>query len=207
MKSQILSFAALLLLVTTISLADEACTDQSTQTQENVPSCCSQTESKDAHKDCNHDKEDASTAGKSEQMDHQHHADVNQRGDEVMGFDHTKTTHHFYLKPDGGIIQVTANTSTDSDSRNKIRTHLQEISNRLKNGDFSPAKQIHGRQPDGAETMTQLKDQIQFEYEEVSDGARIVIKSQDEEARKAVHEFLKFQIQDHRTGDSVNVQP
>ena len=28
---------------------------------------------------------------------------MNERGDHVMGFDHTKTTHHFRLLADGGI--------------------------------------------------------------------------------------------------------
>ena len=31
---------------------------------------------------------------------------MNERGDHVMGFDHTKTTHHFRLLSDGGSIEV-----------------------------------------------------------------------------------------------------
>ena len=31
---------------------------------------------------------------------------MNERGDHVMGFDHTKTTHHFRLLADGGSIEV-----------------------------------------------------------------------------------------------------
>jgi hypothetical protein len=55
--------------------------------------------------------------------------------------------------------------------------------------------------------MTELKDAIDYSYEEIADGARIVIQSKNEEAQNAIHEFLKFQIQDHRTGDPLNVQP
>ena len=51
---------------------------------------------------------DRTAAGESHD---QHHADVNKRGDEAMGFDHMKTTHHFLLRPDGGVIQVEANDS------------------------------------------------------------------------------------------------
>jgi hypothetical protein len=206
MKSSFIALAFMLLIVP-FAFAEEASTDQSTQTQESVPTCCSQTESKDAHKDCNHEKVDTCNESSSKEAEHKHHAEVDRRGDEVMGFDHAKTTHHFYLKPDGGIIQVTANSTADLDSRDKIRTHLQEISNRFKSGDFSPAKQIHDRQPNGADTMTQFKEQIQYQYEEISDGARVVIQTKNEEAQKAIHEFLKFQIQDHRTGDPLNVQP
>ena len=35
--------------------------------------------------------------------------EMNKRGDKVMGFDHLKTTHHFILASDGGVIQVEAN--------------------------------------------------------------------------------------------------
>jgi len=38
-----------------------------------------------------------------------HHDAVNQHGDQVMGFSHEKTTHHFRLYADGGAIEVTAN--------------------------------------------------------------------------------------------------
>jgi hypothetical protein len=42
--------------------------------------------------------------------------EMNKRGDHVMGFDHTKTTHHFLLKEWGGSIEVTANNSGDVES-------------------------------------------------------------------------------------------
>jgi hypothetical protein len=207
MKSRFFITIPTLLIAAFFTFADEQSTnDKNTQTQD-VPACCAQTDSKDAHKDCKHEEKDTYDSSKTETSEHQHHADIDRRGDEVMGFDHTRTTHHFYLKPDGGIIQVTANSSTDSESKEKIRTHLQEISTLFKKGDFSPAKQIHDREPSGASLMTQLKDTIDYSYEEVSDGARIVIHSKNEEAQNAIHEFLKFQIQDHRTGDPLNVQP
>ena len=50
--------------------------------------------------------------------------EMNKRGDHVMGFDHTKTTHHFRLLPDGGTIEVAANTVEDTESRDQIRMHL-----------------------------------------------------------------------------------
>jgi hypothetical protein len=35
-----------------------------------------------------------------------HFAGVNARGDQGMGFNHEKTTHHFHLLPDGGAIEI-----------------------------------------------------------------------------------------------------
>jgi hypothetical protein len=46
------------------------------------------------------------------QQDHQ--ATLNQHGDHVMGFSHEKTTHHFELNRDGGVIDVRANDVKDT---------------------------------------------------------------------------------------------
>ena len=34
------------------------------------------------------------------------HSQMNERGEHAMGFSQITTTHHFLLKPDGGVIQV-----------------------------------------------------------------------------------------------------
>jgi hypothetical protein len=62
--------------------------------------------------------------GSSNHAHDTHLADVNKRGDQVMGFDHAKTTHHFRLMPDGGVIEVEANDPQDKLSRTQIRQHL-----------------------------------------------------------------------------------
>ena len=40
-----------------------------------------------------------------------------QNGDQAMGFSHEKTTHHFLLRADGGVIQVDTNSGDDKESR------------------------------------------------------------------------------------------
>jgi hypothetical protein len=54
--------------------------------------------------------------------------------------------------------------------------------------------------------MTRLKARIAYQYEETSTGGRVRIVTRDADALKAVHAFLYFQIEDHRTGDSGVVQ-
>lgn len=49
---------------------------------------------------------------------------MNERGEQVMGFSQTKTTHHFFLLRDGGVIQVRTNDPSDTTSRDEIRKHL-----------------------------------------------------------------------------------
>ena len=59
------------------------------------------------------------------------HEEMNKRGDHVMGFDHTRTTHHFLLQEAGGSIEITANNADDVETSKQInalgahRTHVR----------------------------------------------------------------------------------
>ena len=64
---------------------------------------------------------------------------------------------------------------------------------------------IHGTTPDGVPTMKKLHDKIHYHYQETEGGGRIMIQADDAEALAAVHKFLRFQITEHRTGDSLEV--
>jgi hypothetical protein len=133
------------------------------------------------------------------------HAGVVQRGDEVMGFSHEKTTHHFRLYKDGGSIEALANNPTDATSREAIREHLQHIAGMFKSGDFNAPMLIHARTPPGVPTMKKLRDQIQYRVQETASGARVRVSSENEKAVAAIHDFLRFQIQDHQTGDPTTI--
>ena len=136
----------------------------------------------------------------------QHHADVNKKGDQVMGFDQLKTTHHFLLRPDGGVIQVEANDLNDTDSRNEIRQHLGHIAQLFANGDFTAPMLIHAQTPPGVPVMKRLKADIKYRFEKTARGGRVRITTANPDALAAIHEFLHFQISDHATGDSGTVE-
>jgi hypothetical protein len=133
------------------------------------------------------------------------HKGVVQRGDEVMGFSHEKTTHHFRLYADGGAIEVTANQAEDTESRDAIRAHLGHIVTMFAAGNFSAPMLIHAQNPPGTEEMKRLRDTIQYKLVTTERGASIRITTKDADALRAVHEFLRFQIDDHQTGDSLEV--
>ncbi len=137
--------------------------------------------------------------------EHAHHADVMQRGEHAMGFSQTATTHHFKLLPDGGYIQVQANSADDSENRDHIRMHLQRQAKNFTAGDFSRSEMTHARVLPGTPDMAKLKSSISYKYDEIERGARLRISSNDPAAVEAIHEFLKFQIQDHETGDPATV--
>jgi hypothetical protein len=135
----------------------------------------------------------------------QQHEGMVKRGDEVMGFSHEKTTHHFRLYADGGAIEVTANRAEDKESRDAIRSHLSHIATMFTAGNFSAPMLIHAQNPPGTAEMKRLKDAIQYKLETTESGARIRLMTKDPDALRAVHEFLRFQIADHQTGDTTEV--
>jgi hypothetical protein len=136
----------------------------------------------------------------------EHFSGVNSRGDQAMGFGHEKTTHHFHLFTDGGSIEIASNDPTDTDSQKAIREHLSMIATKFTNGDFTIPMFIHDTVPPGAETMKRLNNKIHYLVSNTVGGAQIRITSQDPDAIQAVHDFLKFQIKDHQTGDPLAVQ-
>ena len=141
------------------------------------------------------------------QHDMSHHeADVKKQGAEAMGFDQDRTTHHFVLTKDGGYVQVTANSPKDESSIKQIRSHLQEQQRKFAKGDFSAPEHTHSRVPPGVPTMRRLRSVIRYKFEPIGGGGRLRMISRNPEALLAIHEFLKFQISDHHTGDPATVQ-
>jgi hypothetical protein len=135
----------------------------------------------------------------------QHQADVEKHGDEGMGFPHDKTTHHFRLYPDGGAIEVVVNDNKDTKNIQAIRMHLGHIAKMFSDGDFSIPMFVHDQVPPGTTVMKEKRAEIRYNFEQLSDGGRVRIRSTNPAALKAIHDFLRFQIQDHHTGDKADL--
>jgi hypothetical protein len=139
------------------------------------------------------------------QTPEQQHCAMMKRGDAGMGFSHEKTTHHFVLLKDGGVIQVSVNDPKDDASRDQIRMHLSHIAKMFSEGNFNTPMFIHDTTPPGVPTMEKLHSEIRYQYDQTDTGAKIMIATANLKALQAVHEFLRFQIDEHRTGDSTEV--
>jgi hypothetical protein len=135
----------------------------------------------------------------------QRFAEMQARGNRSMGFDQSKTTHHFRTLDDGGAIEVTVNDPADTTDLAAIRNHLSEIAKQFAAGDFSVPMMTHAEMPPGAAEMKSLKEKIAYTYEELPGGARVKITTGDPAALTAVHDFLSYQINEHRTGDASTV--
>jgi len=134
-----------------------------------------------------------------------HQSGVTRRGDQAMGFSHEKTRHHFRLLNDGGAIEVNADDANDTESRNQIRMHLEHISRMFAAGNFDIPMFIHATNPPGVATMKELREQIHYRYQETDLGALVRMQTSNQQAVKAIHEFLRFQISEHQTGDPATV--
>ena len=132
---------------------------------------------------------------------------LDERGAHVMGFDQQKTTHHFYLYPDGGAIDVAANDPNDEADIKAARAHLPHIAKMFGEGDFSAPVLVHATNVPGTADLARLKDRLSYHYEETPRGGRVNIVTADADALAALHRFLRYQIADHKTGDAPDVRP
>ena len=125
----------------------------------------------------------------------------------VMGFDQARTTHHFLLFTDGGAIEVSVNDVADTKNRDAIRSHLPHIAMLFGNGNFDAPMLVHdSKNVPGTKAMTELKSAIRYQYVETAQGGRVDVITSDPAALAAVHQFLTFQIAEHKTGDPTTVR-
>lgn len=134
-----------------------------------------------------------------------HHATVEHHGDQAMGFPHDKTVHHFRMLSNGGVIEVSVKNREDKTNTDAIRSHLKHIAVMFSEGDFSTPMFIHDGVPPGTTTMKLMKTAIHYDYEETPMGGRVRIEANDPIAVAALHDFLRFQITEHQTGDSLEL--
>ena len=66
---------------------------------------------------------------------------------------------------------------------------------------------IHDAVPPGVSVMKSKHGEISYVFEPATNGGQVHIVSANPAAVKAIHEFLAFQIDDHRTGDSKVIAP
>lgn len=131
---------------------------------------------------------------------------MNERGDQAMGFSHMKATHHFRLMRDGGSIEIEANNSQDTATRDQIRMHLSHIAQMFSEGNFDAPMFIHDQTPPGVPVMQRLKSEIKYEFEKTARGGRVRVTTNNAEVLAAIYEFLRFQIKEHETGDALEVK-
>jgi hypothetical protein len=134
-------------------------------------------------------------------------AALQKRGADAMGFDQNATAHHFRLTATGGSIEVEVLRSPDATLLTQVRTHLHAIAGDFGNGDFARPFATHAEVPPGVVTMQQRRLHIRYLYEDTPLGGRVAIQTTDSKSLEAIHAFLRYQIAEHKTGDSPTSAP
>jgi len=70
-------------------------------------------------------------------------------------------------------------------------------------GNFDVPMFIHDTTPPGVPMMKKLQSEIHYRYQETDTGGKVVMDAVNPEAVKAIHEFFRFQITEHQTGDTM----
>jgi hypothetical protein len=101
---------------------------------------------------------------------------------------------------------VGAKDQADKVTRDEIRMHLSHIAQMFTDGNFQVPMFIHDTVPPGVSVMESKRSAITYTFEPTQTGGRVRIATADKDALEAIHQFLNFQIDDHRTGDSKAVE-
>jgi hypothetical protein len=135
----------------------------------------------------------------------QHGAEVDARHD-TFGMAHDASHHNFRMFKDGGAIELRANDPNNAAMIDVIRKHLREINASFVKSDFSTPMFVHGHAPDGVADMKRLSSKIEYRYEDLESGGRIRMITSDRKAVAAIHDFVKFQVTEHRTADTGQIE-
>ena len=138
-------------------------------------------------------------------MTHEEH--LKKQGAAAMGFDQDATIHHFKLLKDGGTIEVLVRNSSDAENLRRVREHLEAIARDFARGVFEKPVETHQEVPPGVDTMQSLNTVISYTFQPGKKGGTVRIQTKDKKALAAVHDFLRYQIKEHATGDPTKVQP
>ena len=123
------------------------------------------------------------------------------RGHMAMGVDQYTSSHRFEPLPDGGRITLQRD-GTDSAGTAQIRSHMRMIGQAFQQGDFALPGFVHDREVPGTAVMAERRSHISYTTDSLPRGAQLRIHSDDPAAINAIHQFLAFQRQDHRVGES-----
>jgi hypothetical protein len=123
---------------------------------------------------------------------------VQSRGKVAMGVDQYTSFHQFESLPDGGRISLQRDPG-DSAGVVQIRSHMQGIAAAFGRGDFALPGLVHAREVPGTAVMAAHRSQIRYVADTLAGGGQVHLRTSDPSAIAAIHQFLAFQRQDHRS--------
>jgi hypothetical protein len=123
---------------------------------------------------------------------------VQARGHAAMGVDQYTSSHRFESLPDGGRISLRRDPR-DSAGVAQIRSHMRGIAAAFARGDFALPGFVHDVDVPGTAVMAARRSRITYAADTLPGGGQLRLQTSDPSAIAAIHEFLAFQRQDHRS--------
>ena len=124
------------------------------------------------------------------------YAAMQERGRTAMGVDQYSSAHRFDDRPDGGAIELQRDPG-DSAGVSVIREHLASIARKFSAGDFELPGFVHGTTVPGTSVMHARRAGISYEFDPLPGGGRVIMRTRDPHAVRAIHAFLAFQRSEH----------
>lgn len=129
----------------------------------------------------------------------------NTRFSKALGTDVDKVVQHYYLVKNGGVIEFTAKDPADNATIATVQKYLEAQKDLFEKGKAEADAEIYGKIPDGLPALKKLRNEITFFAVNTDSGAALRMFSVNEQARQAIQDFMKFQINEHKTGDPLQV--
>ena len=123
---------------------------------------------------------------------------VQARGHAAMGVDQYTSSHRFEPLADGGRISLQRDPR-DSAGMAQIRSHMRGIAEAFERGNFALPGFVHDRDVPGTAVMAARRSRITYTADTLTGGGQLRLQTSDPSAIAAIHEFLAFQRQDHRS--------
>jgi hypothetical protein len=131
--------------------------------------------------------------------------EMNSRFSKAVGVPLDKFILHYYLVKNGGVVELAAKDPSDTSTIEAIQKYLQGQKELWEKGKETVVTDIHGKFPEPAATMKKLRNEITFYMAKTDAGGVLRMFSINDQARVAIQDYMKFEISEHKTGDSPTV--
>jgi hypothetical protein len=131
--------------------------------------------------------------------------EVPARFSRALGVSLDKVVVHYYLVKNGGVIELAAKDANDNATISALQKYLQNQKELWEKGKETAVTEVHSKPPECAGVMRKLRNDITFYVAKTDAGAVLRMFSINEQARNAIQDYLKFEIAEHKTGDSPTI--
>ncbi len=128
---------------------------------------------------------------------------------EPIHYDRDRVVHHFYLYPDGGMMTLTVTDPSDAETRKAVRAYVQRVSQLMVVGNLTRLREQFGDGVPGLNRIAEARGRkatITVHSSTPDEGSQIIFSTSDAAALEGLHDFLRFQITDLKTGDPLEVR-